>query len=140
MPLDPEKVRLCREWLTIAASDLQAALLLNEASPPLVDQTLFHCQQCAEKTLKAFLVWHNIEVKKTHNLERLGADCAELDPSLQRAAGEVAVLTAAYDNWINRYPGTAVIQPSAEDADDACRWASDILRSIRAKLPAEVAP
>jgi len=140
MPPDAEKVRRCRAWLTIAESDLRAALVLNRAAPPLVDQTLYLCHQSAEKTLKAFLVWHSVKPKKTHNLCRLGEDCAKIDPSLERATGEAAVLTAAYDNWIDRYPGTAVIDPSVKDADDACRWASDILRSIRAKLPAEVAP
>jgi HEPN domain-containing protein len=138
MPLDPEKVRLCREWLTIAASDLRAALLLNQASPPVVDQTLYHCQQCAEKTLKGFLTWHEVAFRKTHNLDELGSQCSAIDPSLEHVAREIRILTAY--GWMYRYPSASEIEPSPADADDACRRASDAFRTFLSRLPAEVAP
>jgi len=140
MPPDPKEISLCRKWLIIAASDLRAALVLNQAFPPLIDQALYLCLQCAEKTLKAFLVWHEAPFPRTHKLDELGLRCAAIDRSLEHAIVDLAGLVAAYDSWIDRYPGTAVIEPTAEDADDAYRQASDIMRSILARLPAEVAP
>lgn len=31
----------------------------------------FHCQQAAEKYLKAFLTWHQVAFSKTHDLQEL---------------------------------------------------------------------
>jgi HEPN domain-containing protein len=138
MPLDSEKIRLCREWLTIAASDLRAALLLNQASPPFVDQALYHCQQCAEKTLKAFLTWHEVPFRKTHNLDELGSQCSAIDPGLEQVTREIRILTAY--GWMYRHPGASEFEPSLEDAHDAYRRASDAFRVFLARLPTEVAP
>jgi hypothetical protein len=49
MPPDPEKVQLCREWLTIATSDLRAALLLKQASPPFIDQALYNANNAPRR-------------------------------------------------------------------------------------------
>jgi len=38
------------------------------AMPPFTGDAVFHAQQVAEKTLKAFLVWHGRIFRKTHNL------------------------------------------------------------------------
>jgi len=46
---------------------------------------VFHCQQAAEKALKARLVRFDVPFRKTHNLEELGAACIALDASLQRS-------------------------------------------------------
>ena len=45
------------EWLSKAAEDLASARVLIDAGHP--STALFHCQQCAEKSLKAFLTWHD---------------------------------------------------------------------------------
>ena len=47
--------RLTREWVRKAEADYRAAELLDRGSDPLHDQACFHCQQCAEKYLKALL-------------------------------------------------------------------------------------
>lgn len=127
MPLDPEKVRLCREWLTIAASDLRAALTLKHASPPLLDHVLYHCQQCAEKTLKAFLVWYELR-----------SQCRAVDPTLGTLNDDVIGLTAY--GWMYRYPDRSEIEPTLKDAEDADRIASQTMTTILTRLPADVAP
>ncbi|MEI8114015.1 MAG: HEPN domain-containing protein, partial [Bacteroidia bacterium] len=40
----------------------------------------FHCQQVVEKYLKAFLIAQGVEIRKTHNIEFLLAECEEFDP------------------------------------------------------------
>ncbi len=39
----------------------------------------FHCQQAAEKYLKAFLIFHGKDIIKTHNLEFLIVECSKVD-------------------------------------------------------------
>ena len=45
-----------RAWLLRAAEDLAAAAVLT--APATLRSALFHCQQAAEKSLKAFLTIH----------------------------------------------------------------------------------
>ena len=37
------------------------------------------CQQAAEKSLKAFLTWHERAFRRTHELEELGEDYRAID-------------------------------------------------------------
>jgi HEPN domain-containing protein len=138
MTLDPAKIALCRESPTIAASDLRAASILTSASPPAIHQALYLCQQTAEKTLKALLVWHDVPVIKTHDLKRLAEECATIDPSLGNLIFQVAALTAYGSMY--RYPGSSEVEATAKDAEEAHVCASDTMRAILARLPAEVAP
>jgi HEPN domain-containing protein len=48
-----------REWLVRAHTDLRAADADLAVSPPLLDDVAFHSQQAVEKSLKAYLAWHN---------------------------------------------------------------------------------
>lgn len=135
MPLDADRVALCREWLAIASSDLRAALVLRQASPPSIHQALY---LCGEKTLKAFLIWHDIPLMKIHDLEVLSIKCAEIDASLGSQLLQANSLTAYGSMY--RYPGGSEIEASAQDAKDAYQCASDIMRTILSRLPKEVAP
>ena len=61
-----------REWIQKAESDYQAALALaRRRKISFHDQACFHCQQSAEKYLKARLEEANIRTPKTHDLDRL---------------------------------------------------------------------
>ena len=76
-------------WLTKAEQDLGAARMLVDGYP---DVSLFHCQQAVEKALKAFLVWHNVPFRKSHDLRELGQQCVSVDPGLQPLARKAAPL------------------------------------------------
>lgn len=54
----PEEVlrELVRQWVLKADLDYQGADQLLQSADPLRDIVAFHCQQAAEKYLKAFLV------------------------------------------------------------------------------------
>jgi hypothetical protein len=68
MPHDPALVAEVCAWLRKADRDLAAATYELQAAPPFADDIVFHAQQAAEKSLKAFLSWHGIPFRKTHNL------------------------------------------------------------------------
>ena len=68
MPHDPALIAEVRAWLSKAAKDLAAADYELRADPPFVEDIVFHSQQAVEKSLKAFLSWHVLPFRKTHNL------------------------------------------------------------------------
>ena len=61
-----------REWIKKAEGDfLAATALAGRRKIPLHDQVCFHCQQSAEKYLKARLEEAHIFSPKTHDLKKL---------------------------------------------------------------------
>jgi len=61
----PELIAETRAWLLKGANDLAAATHDLQAHPPLTEDVVFHAQQAAEKTLKAFLTWHTRPFRKS---------------------------------------------------------------------------
>jgi HEPN domain-containing protein len=77
---------LVQAWLDRADQDLHAAELLNQAPASFKEVILFHCQQTAEKALKAYLQWSDVRFPKTHDLTLLLGLCAELAPTFEELA------------------------------------------------------
>jgi HEPN domain-containing protein len=78
MKPDPEILRKVSHWLEFAEEDLRLArhgLTLTSGVPYRL--IAFHAQQCAEKYLKAYLVYHGIDFPYTHNIARLLELCAQ---------------------------------------------------------------
>ncbi|GAB4540983.1 MAG: hypothetical protein Fur002_08650 [Anaerolineales bacterium] len=68
------------EWVFKAEQDFHSAdALLHEVKVPFAETAAFHCQQCAEKYLKAFLQENAIRFERKHDLLPLMDLCAELD-------------------------------------------------------------
>ncbi len=57
----PFRAEEAREWLRLAARDLRMSELALADTAPLTGESLFHAQQAAEKALKGFLVYHNVQ-------------------------------------------------------------------------------
>jgi HEPN domain-containing protein len=137
MSPDPERCAEAREWLIRARHDLLAAHVLLGTQPALSDVAVYHCQQAAEKALKAFLFWHDRPFRKTHDLEELGAQCVALDASLDSLLDKTSTLTPYA--WQFRYPGPA-IEPTTTEAAEAALLAEDVLNAVVQRLPPEVNP
>ena len=101
----PEQVLrdLVEQWIAKADADYRAAERLAADSEPIREVIAFHCQQAAEKYVKAFLVRHQVEFPKTHSLERLLDLVAPISPKLAGLLEETEALTP-YGVEI-RYPG-----------------------------------
>lgn len=134
MVVDPVRLADTLAWLEKAANDLRGAQIDLEAEPPLVEDILFHSQQAVEKSLKAFLTWHDRPFRRTHSLEELGEACLELDGSLRELVDEAAPLTEFA--WAYRYPGV-VAPPSREEGEEALELAQRVYEAIVRRLPAE---
>ena len=64
-------------WFLKADHDLLAAQKEFSSKEPLTDIICFHCQQCVEKYLKAYLTFHGKKFPKTHVLEDLTFLCVQ---------------------------------------------------------------
>jgi len=63
-------------WIEKAENDITSARYLAENMRPApVEIICFHCQQAAEKYLKAYLVYNDQEPPKTHDLIELAKLC-----------------------------------------------------------------
>ena len=70
------------EWFRYANNDLIVAKhCFEDLHPKQTEIASYHCQQCAEKALKAFLLHKNIEPPKIHDLRVLCKMCQDIDNS-----------------------------------------------------------
>jgi len=75
---DPDIVKTVMQWLTLADEDLSMASdALTYSSRRPYRLIAYHAQQCAEKCLKAFLVYHSEDFPYTHNIRRLLKLCGK---------------------------------------------------------------
>lgn len=120
-----------RDWIAKAENDLAAARALVVATLDDYGPAAFHAQQAAEKYLKAWLVHHQVEIPRTHDLGRLVHMISSQDEGLSRALEPVDQLTPFAVEY--RYPGN--YEPvSASDASKALEIAQSAARQLRAVL------
>ncbi|MBI4772733.1 MAG: HEPN domain-containing protein [Deltaproteobacteria bacterium] len=69
MSAPPEIIAEVRRWVEKADNDFRNAefVLTMDRNCPF-DTVAYHCQQCAEKYLKALLVYWNVDFPRTHDL------------------------------------------------------------------------
>ena len=135
MAHDPARVADTLAWLGKSELDLRAARNGLAASPPLVEDVLFHCQQAVEKVLKGFLTWHDSPFRKTHDLAVIGQQCVELDNSLESLCSRAGGLTVYA--WFFRYPGQSE-HPAEEEARQALALAQEVYDAIHDRLPEDI--
>jgi len=130
--MDEDKARTVHQWLVKAHHDLRSARRLYTDFPPLLDTAAYHCQQTAEKALKAYLSLHDIPFRKTHLLVPLLSDCAELDPGFGVLAEATEVLTPFATAF--RYPGD-VLNPDPADVTEAIDLAETVFAFVLSRMP-----
>ena len=132
---EQERVAATRAWWDRVKTDLRSADVDLAATPPILDDALFHAQQAAEKAMKDFLVWHDVPFRKTHDLTEIGRQCLRIDaslgPELQRAS-----LLSEYA-WRFRYPMQGP-PPDQAEVDQGLRTAREAVAAIAGRLPPEV--
>jgi HEPN domain-containing protein len=73
---DPPILEKVKQWLVYADEDLRLARYgFSMPQRPPYRLIAYHAQQCAEKHLKAYLVFHAIDFPFSHNLRRLSELC-----------------------------------------------------------------
>ena len=136
MPHKNTRKRSTVQWLEKATKDLAVGKFLLRKGEAYFDFACFHCQQCTEKAIKAFLVWHDTPFRRIHDLVSLGAQCLSIDSSLEETFKSTAILSRyAVDA---RYPGEDDEKYTAEQTQEALVMAERVLREVLRRLPLQL--
>ncbi len=135
--MDDAKRDIVRSWLIKAQRDLASAQRLAAGEDPLLDTAAYHCQQAAEKAVKGFLVFRDVRVRKTHDLEELVAETTALTPDYARLTDAAKRITEYATMF--RYPGMQM-EPTQAEYEQAYQDASEFVRITLALIPAEAHP
>lgn len=107
-----------RAWLQKAGSDLAAAELCLAAGQAL-DAACFHCQQAAEKSLKAWLVVHETAFPFVHDLSKLLTLCAQVNPEFERVreflSAQLIIATVEEEASRGNRPSSLGSRPRSEN-------------------------
>jgi HEPN domain-containing protein len=119
------------DWLEKAASDLRSAQKLTKDGDDTLDTAVYHTQQCAEKALKAYLVFKNQPIPRTHDLQKILELCAQLDFSFKILLNDALDLLpfATY----SRYPDDRFFI-EREEAIEAIEKARIIFDFVKSKV------
>jgi len=123
-----EETEIAKQWLAKAESDLLNADNNLKAEKIPYDTVCFHCQQAAEKMLKAYLVARGKEYPISHDLLLILEQITSLDPKAEQLR-DTLILLMPYAVEV-RYPDDYSL-PSAEDtrqARDAAQEVHDWLK------------
>ncbi|MBN2705810.1 MAG: HEPN domain-containing protein [Deltaproteobacteria bacterium] len=121
------KNQLTESWLIKAKRDLLAAVQLAECEKPLLDSAAYHCQQAAEKAVKAFLVFQDIRFEKTHDLDVLLNQAAKIEPEFLQLLNLGNLLTPLATEF--RYPGE-YLEPELDEYEEALHAAKKIFGMV----------
>ncbi|MFI5381352.1 MAG: HEPN domain-containing protein [Tepidisphaerales bacterium] len=117
-----------REWVLKAEGDYDAVCILRRSRKPTrFDAICFHCQQCAEKYLKARLNEAGIPFSKTHDLGTLLALALPIEPLW--AVMDVPLKRLTDYAVVSRYPGTTADRRAATDAFQAASRLREFARN-----------
>jgi|TergutMp193P3_1026864.scaffolds.fasta_scaffold65490_3 HEPN domain-containing protein len=91
------------KWIHFALMDFDlAAKVAKDYYPAPIEIICYHCQQAAEKILKAYTLANGNPLKKTHDLNVLANDCKQFFTEFDKLQKSCLSLTK-YE-IISRYP------------------------------------
>ena len=125
MSVDP-----VREWIELADQDEASARYLAGMRPMPLEVICFHCQQAAEKTLKAVLAKHGQEIPRTHDLLELLDLIVAGQPSIDSL--ESSLLSLNDFAVVVRYPSHVHLEE--QDAIQALEAVKEVRKELAALL------
>ena len=118
-------------WIQRAENDISSANFLTEKMYPVPTEIVcFHCQQAAEKYLKAFLVYNDQEPPKTHDLIEIARLCNNYDNDFLIIIPKCEYLLPFATQ--TRYPSKIDIEE--EDIKKALVYAQAIIELVKSKI------
>jgi HEPN domain-containing protein len=115
------------EWLSKAEGDfITAGRELRARKFPNFDSACYHCQQCAEKYLKAILQANDKHIPKTHYLLELLALILKFDSSYEFLKADLETLEGYSVRF--RYPGEFAEKDEAKAAYHAVKAVREFSR------------
>jgi HEPN domain-containing protein len=127
--MNNEEKNYLLQWIGKAEEDLLVVQQLMLSEIPIKGAIAYHCQQAAEKFLKAFMLYHKLEIPKTHNIEFLLEKCLKIDERFSFV--DPGNLT---DYGVEvRYPGD-FLEPSLKELETMISVVKDIRELALGKL------
>ncbi len=128
-------VELANQWIKKAKNDLLNADNNLKSTEVPYDTVCFHCQQAAEKLLKAYLSYYEEITPRTHDLLALLESILKIQNSVYslREIKDYLVILNPYAVEI-RYPDDWSM-PTPEDTQEARDAAGHIYSKIKSILP-----
>lgn len=123
-------------WLQKANTDLLATqLMLSQTNDKLLEVSVYHSQQTAEKAIKAYLTFHKLRFAKTHIIADLLKIVEQQNTTLSeqlKSADQLSIYAIAF-----RYPEESEHQVTLnrQTAENAYILADWVLKEIQAQLP-----
>jgi HEPN domain-containing protein len=126
-------------WMVKAWRDLETAKRAANGKPPFYDVAVYHCQQSAEKAVKAFLVLHEKPYEKTHDIEVLIDLASEINSGFSKLTDAADALTPYATRF--RYPNsTFAVEPQPAEYNEASQYAQSIYDFVLNLFPKEARP
>lgn len=120
------------EWLRIAKSNLKLGKSYNKFDEDIrLEELCFELQQCAEKSLKALLVYKRVKFPKTHSISELLSllinECLEIPAEILNAAKltQYAVETRYPDEFVKVFEQE--YYQAVEIAENTYNWVKGIV-------------
>jgi HEPN domain-containing protein len=98
--------------------------------PKQIFITCYHCQQAAEKALKAYLIFKNTSFERTHDLVVLQGQCLDHDENFNDLLTDCSILTPYVTQA--RYPNTVEITET--ETESALRRAERIVHFCTSRI------
>lgn len=121
-------------WLDKAEEDLRAAFALMRYGEDVNDLAAFHCHQCIEKALKAYLIVRYKRHFDGHNLTFLCRTAQKIEPRFYDWLDESAALNRLYIE--TRYPADLPLDIDDERLLKLYKMAEDMFAFIDAEISA----
>ena len=129
-----DNIESAREWQKFANSDLGIAEHLSSTMWPVpIEGICYHCQQAAEKYLKAYLVLKGQTPPRTHDLNELLGRCSGIGDSFEQIADDCSQLIPYIT--MTRYPSDIELEISdVELALKSARHIGDFVQGLAPEL------
>ncbi len=126
-----ERIKIVKQWIIKADHDLGTAKITYLHIPEYKDTITFHCQQTVEKYLKAYLIFLDIEFRRSHDLVYLIEIISQKDPFEDIFYDKASFLQ---DFAVEiRYPND-IIELEDEGVQNAIKYAEQFRELIIIKL------
>lgn len=122
-------------WLAVSERDLRAARNCLFGPEPTTEAAAYHCQQAAEKLVKAALVSHGVNVPFSHDIRVLVGSLPAADPLRPRF-----MLLARFTPYatVYRYPIDDPLGiPPSPSVEEVGGWVAEIeavMRQLESRL------
>jgi HEPN domain-containing protein len=118
-------------WIIKGDHDLGTARITYKHIPEFLDTVTFHCQQAAEKYLKAYLIYLSVPFRFTHDLIYLLDIICESDPDVMKLYDALSELQS-YALEV-RYPNETIYL-TPEKVEKALLTSAEIRQMVLTKI------